>query len=268
MARREERFQMRQRGAGSRDIQLSFDLELPGLPKLSISPLLPRKSAGSKSALQPDDLSPPKHPTPKVRKSKPAISLKRNPARAGRGKINTAEEEVKSLRKKPLESSSMSVTNRQVARDVATRKRKLAPGILDGTDEGTRLASPKKKRKRRSIGQQSMGRKAKVPVKPRATREGAGSTGKVAGSTNDDAAGELKTSGVPVEALDEVVQNSEPKEACVSNSVPDAPRIPKRKKRRSIGQDQRSKKKPKLTAQELAQVKEAEMTTDAEENGS
>ncbi|KAL8958646.1 MAG: hypothetical protein Q9183_005793, partial [Haloplaca sp. 2 TL-2023] len=257
MVGREERFQMRQRGAGSRDIQLSFDLELPGLPKSSRSPLVPRKSTGSMIAPQADVVPSLKsHPTPRARKSKPALSSKRTPATARQGKINAVEGDMKSSRKKPLKSSSMSVTNLQGIRDDVTRKRKIAPGILDGTDEMTSVASPKKKRKRRSIGQQSVGRRAKASLKARAPRKSLGAAANRAQSTLDDAAGESNTSGVLVEASNEFVQDAESKEAYDSDPVPDAPRGPKRRKRRSIGQNQRPKKKPKSNTEAQEELKE------------
>ena len=268
MVGREERFQMRQRGAGSRDIQLSFDLELPGLPKRSRSPLVPRKSTGLKIAPQADVVPPlESRPTPRPRKSKPALSSKRTPATAGRGKINTAEEDLKSSRKKPLKSSSMSVTNLQGIGDNVTRKRKIAPGILDGTDEVTSVASPKKRRKRRSIGQQSVGRKAKGSLKARAPRKGPGPAANTAESTIVQAAGEPNTLGVLGEYSNEVVQNLESKEAYESHPVPDPLRVPKRRKRRSVGQIRIPKKKLKSSTEQQEELKEVERTTNAEEYG-
>ncbi|KAL8954266.1 MAG: hypothetical protein Q9183_007230, partial [Haloplaca sp. 2 TL-2023] len=174
---------------------------------------------------------------------------------------------MKSSRKKPLKSSSMSITNLQGIGDDVTRKRKIAPGTLDGTDEMTSVASPKKRKKRRSIGQQSVGRRAKASLKARAPRKGLGAAANRAQSTLDDAAGESNTLGVSVEASNEFVQDAESKEAYDSDPVPDTPRVPQRRKRRSIGQNKRPKKKPKSTTEEREEPKEVERITGVEEHG-
>ncbi|KAL9602446.1 MAG: hypothetical protein Q9219_001870 [cf. Caloplaca sp. 3 TL-2023] len=127
-ANREERFLMRQRGAGTRDIILSFDLELPGVPQPSRTPLTTRKS-GRFTKLPPGDPAPPKS-TRKTPKAKASISTSL-PAKAA---------------KTPVQSAKRTPSNGET---ITTRKRMA----MEDISEVQSNTLPRKRRKRKSIEQ-------------------------------------------------------------------------------------------------------------------
>ncbi|KAI4113011.1 MAG: hypothetical protein LQ345_005927 [Seirophora villosa] len=161
---REERFLERQRGAGAREISLAFDLDLPGIPRVSKTPLKPQKSGRSKKTPQSDPpLTRSTHKTPKSTKIAPTLSSRRTPAIA-RQRATKAKATVQST---PDVGDPDTTQATQAVQDTngtpSTHKRKA----LDEIQETESVNPPKKKRKRKSIGQQSSKRKPRVPLKSR-----------------------------------------------------------------------------------------------------
>ncbi|KAL9046563.1 MAG: hypothetical protein Q9206_007050, partial [Seirophora lacunosa] len=163
-ANREERFLERQRGAGAREISLAFDLDLPGIPRVSKTPLKPQKSGRSKKTPQPDaSLTRSTHKTPKSTNIVPTLSSRRTPAIA-RQRATKAKAPVES--NADVDDPSTTQTTQAVQDTngaLSTHKRKA----LDDIEETESANPPKKKRKRKSIGQQSLKRKPRAPLKSR-----------------------------------------------------------------------------------------------------
>ena len=156
---REERFLMRQRGAGTRDIVLAFDLDLPGVSKPSKTPLKPQKSARERRS-SPSKTIPPrstrKTPIP-AKTVLPSLS-KRTPATARRRKPPTATGGAGSIGREPMHDPKVSETPQSNSGGISTRKRKATEDLL----RTQATASSKRPRKRKSIGQQSSRRKLKA----------------------------------------------------------------------------------------------------------
>ncbi|KAL8644455.1 MAG: hypothetical protein Q9210_007249, partial [Variospora velana] len=165
-ANREERFLERQRGAGARDINLAFDLELPGILRVSKTPLKPQKSGRSRKTPQPEvESSRPIRKTPKLTKTLPTLSSRRTPAttrqRATKAKVAVeACSDIDDATKTKVTESAQ-----DVSRAIPTHKRKA----LDDIPEPESITPPKKKRKRKLIGQQSLKKRPRAPLKSKDT---------------------------------------------------------------------------------------------------
>lgn len=231
---------MRQRGAGTRDIDLAFDLELPGVPQISKTPLKPQKSSRSRQYLQPE-LPPIRstRKTPKSATTKPTSLSKPTPttARPQRTKAtvgNIARDEV---------SGSGNVRHDGRGSVTTKRKRKATEDI----SKTHTMAPPKKQRKRRSIGQQTLKRKPRASLAPvgpvdlsRATpgsrqlRHVEANNSEATAEQQDDATN--KPSG-------SVTIPDANKEEKTKAQMLEKPR-PRKRKRKPIGQTQGRKAKP------------------------
>ncbi|KAL8918114.1 MAG: hypothetical protein Q9208_007556 [Pyrenodesmia sp. 3 TL-2023] len=165
---REERFLERQRGAGARDINLAFDLELPGITRVSKTPLKPQKSGRSKKTPQPETLPPRStRKTPNSTRNVPALQAGRTPATARR---RTTKAKTTAGTGSEVEAVAPGQASEAVERSTggaSTKKRKA----LDEIPETEAASSPKKRRKRKSIGQQTLKKKPRAPLKPNTTTE-------------------------------------------------------------------------------------------------
>ncbi|KAL9018758.1 MAG: hypothetical protein Q9185_003988 [Variospora sp. 1 TL-2023] len=165
-ANREERFLERQRGAGARDINLAFDLELPGIPRVLKTPLKPQKSGRSRKTPQPEvESSRSIRKTPKSTKPLPTLSSRRTPAttrqRATKAEVTVeARSDIDDATKTQVIQSAQDVGGALPA-----HKRKA----LDDIPETESITPPKKKRKRKSIGQQSLKKKPRAPLRSKDT---------------------------------------------------------------------------------------------------
>ncbi|KAL8739742.1 MAG: hypothetical protein Q9184_008569, partial [Pyrenodesmia sp. 2 TL-2023] len=161
---REERFLERQRGAGARNINLAFDLELPGITRVSKTPLKPQKSGRSKKTPQAEALPPRStRKTPKPTRVVPALPAGRTPATARR---RTTKAKATARTASEIETVAPGQASEAVERTTggaSTKKRKA----LDEIPEIEAASSPKKRKKRKSIGQQTLKRKPRAPLKPK-----------------------------------------------------------------------------------------------------
>ncbi|KAL8721200.1 MAG: hypothetical protein Q9181_007759, partial [Wetmoreana brouardii] len=247
-ANREERFLMRQRGAGTRDIQLSFDLELPGLPKISRSPLKPQRSARSSKFAQIGPLpSLATRQTPKITKTNPTLSSRRTPATARKRQPKAmvtdrvaAEKEI-----------ALDAPNQRDKETTLTKKRKAAPESMEAIEEISHTSPPRKRRKRRSIGQQSLRTKKKALPASKASLQ----------ISRPSLSSEPLVDQAKVMAEQPLKVGKEKRDATeVHRNVGDAiiphvPQPPKRRKRKSIGQIQGPKKRLKPLLQDFEEEK-------------
>ncbi|KAF6226964.1 hypothetical protein HO133_008405 [Letharia lupina] len=187
---RGERQLMRQRGAGTRQVKnIGFDLVLPGQENATTEPLQPIKSGRSRKTPQPE--LPPQRSsrrTPKPETTQLQQSSRKTPATGFTKKRGRpAKRAVSDI----IEDSSTSRVTQADKEGVTTKKRKTSKAqkeqgdaVLSNAPEvqgdglGTRDADPsaapstgvKKRKKRKSIGQQATSRakaaKARSPLKP------------------------------------------------------------------------------------------------------
>ncbi|KAI4110115.1 MAG: hypothetical protein L6R37_000008 [Teloschistes peruensis] len=130
---------MRQRGAGARDIQLSFDLEIPGLPKHSRSPLKPQKSAENRQLPPPDlslSLKPPQTPNGTV--SNGLSSFKSLSTAKKLGSAVPDPDTERSNQRIPQDQAAIE-TVQPIKRGKPGRKRKIAPASAEDDDEVSKV---------------------------------------------------------------------------------------------------------------------------------
>ncbi|KAL8946951.1 MAG: hypothetical protein Q9222_006723, partial [Ikaeria aurantiellina] len=163
-ANREERFLMRQRGAGTRDIELAFDLQLPGVSQLSRSPAKPQSPRKSRKTPQPEPtLLRSTRKTPKSAAIVPK-SVSKNISATARGRkakqgitqFEHTDEATIHVRKGSQVTSHDDEGN-------ATKKRKTAASAQQSDNACSVATAPKTRRKRKSIGQQSVTKRSKRP---------------------------------------------------------------------------------------------------------
>ncbi|KAL8687886.1 MAG: hypothetical protein Q9218_006066 [Villophora microphyllina] len=242
-ARREDRFLMRQRGAGARDIQLSFDLDLPGLPRPSRSPLKPQKSAENRAIPQLNPVAALKpQQTPKSTVPKSAASTKRLPTTATKEKPNVPVAHAHGINGKVPPSTAAIPTAQQSKKASAGRKRKVAPTSTENNEEASHV-NPPKRRKKSSTGEQSLRTKSKPS--------------RITGNPTSRDTTSLETNTAEVADLNATEQHLEPSKQSFEITDTDrriqlgdeTPEEPKRRKRKPMVQTQRSSKKPKLREQ-------------------
>ncbi len=240
---------MRQRGAGTRDINLTFDLQLPGVPTISRSPLRPQKSARSQSEIP--NLKATRQ-TPKSKKAISKLVSKRTPATANNATPRTA---VRNVERPDTSKQKRVLEPQHVSHAVSAQKRKVDLYLPGGTTEGADLPPTKRRKKRKSIGQYPLRRKstgAPPPKKP------------VQGSKKRDQT--KKVEEVPSESMELVPENiSQASEIPSENKTMQIPMKafevaemtngPKRRKRKCNGQVQRPKKTPKLAGQAMVHAR-------------
>lgn len=148
----------RQRGAGARDISLAFDLELPGVPRVSKTPLKPQRSGRPRKTPQPElPSSRSTRKTPKATKIQIIRATRRTPATARGRKIEGAIAKEGDGDGELVYDAQGSGPAQHDGRG-PTKKRKA----LEDIPETQPVAPPKKRRKRKSIGQQSLARKPRT----------------------------------------------------------------------------------------------------------
>ncbi|KAI4256001.1 MAG: hypothetical protein L6R42_006442 [Xanthoria sp. 1 TBL-2021] len=245
-ANRDERFLMRQRGAGTRDINLTFDLQLPGVPTISRSPMRPPKPGRS----QPDlpNLKATRQ-TPKLKKATPRLVAKRTLATANNATPRTAVRGDNVERPAISKHSSVSEAPQQVSQGISAQKRKIDLNLAEGTTEDPELPPTKRRKKRKSIGQNSTRKKARAPPLAKKTIQDSKQSNKT-----------KEVEEVPPEPMELVPEKNPQASEIPSDSktmqhpaqalgVAQVTKEPKRRKRKSIGQIQKPKKTPKLAGQ-------------------
>lgn len=241
---------MRQRGAGTRDINLTFDLQLPGVPTISRSPLRPQKSARSQ----------PEYPNLKVTrqtpKSKKAISKhvsKRTPATANNATPRTAVRNVE--RQDASKQVRVPEPPQRVSPGVSAQKRKVDLYLAEGTMEGAELPPTKRRKKRKSIGQYPIRKKstgAPLPKKPDQDSKQRDKTKKVEEVPPETM--ELVPERIP-QASEISSEHKTMQDQMEALEVAQLTNGSKRRKRKSIGQVQRPKKTPKLARQAMVHAR-------------
>lgn len=243
---------MRQRGAGTRDINLTFDLQLPGVPAVSRSPLRPQKSGRS----QPDlpNLKATRQ-TPKFKKAIPKLVAKRTPATANNATPRTAVHGDNVERPETSKHNSVSEAPQQVSQGISAQKRKIDLNLAEGTTEDPELPPMKKRKKRKSIGQNSIRKKARAPPLAKKTIQESKKSNKT-----------KEVEEVPPEPMELVPEKIPQASEIPSDSktmqhpaealeVAQVTKEPKRRKRKSIGQIQKPKKTPKLARQAMVHAR-------------
>lgn len=232
---------MRQRGAGTRDIVLAFDLDLPGLPPVSKTPLKPQKSNRSRKDPVPE-LQPLRstRKTPKSITTKAVSQPKPTPTTARRKRPKATVEEV------PADDVAIPGKLQQDDEGLISRKRKRK--ATEDVVELQSTAPLKKQRKGRSMEQETLKMKSRPYSAPSDTTKMRKATtrSRQVRRMEDDATEE--PAGPQVDAIEnplisnvvQEVSNEEKEKA----SVPEKPR---KRKRKSIGQSQRRKAKPIAT---------------------
>ncbi|KAI4160132.1 MAG: hypothetical protein LQ342_005990 [Letrouitia transgressa] len=170
---REERFSQRQRGAGARNLDLAFDLVLPGVPTVSRTPLKSRKSMGSGHTPLPDlppakSVRKPSSPSHRSLSStritpdvfdKKASGLPRKRSRPPKKPIPEVicEEDIVGLKLSQISKDGEATTTWEPAakEPIDVQKPAIEPEI-------------KKRKRRRSIGQQP---KKRTRINPLVERE-------------------------------------------------------------------------------------------------
>ena len=251
---RQERFLQRQRGAGPRDLNLAFDLELPGVPRIQRSPLKPRKSGRSRRTPQSEFLSrlslksSKSSRTPKSARVAIRASSGRTPKAAGARNSQSLVETHVNARIK--DGASVTIAAECNSQGISNKKPASVGDIVKGEDATHARPSPRRKRKRKSIGQQSTRKKARS----------------VHGSRLKELPKQQQKSGTPTPRSEKLLRAEtkslkhiterpdEPPDISKPSNLEQEPLLlqvpskaaPKRKKRKSIGQDQRSRKKQEL----------------------
>ncbi|KAL8910667.1 MAG: hypothetical protein Q9171_004042 [Xanthocarpia ochracea] len=250
-ASRDERFLMRQRGAGTRDINLTFDLQLP--PILS-SPLKSHRSGGSVKLLQSAILSPRvtyKTPSRTGAIQKPASKHTPETAKRATHQI-VVDGELDRRFELPKNATAPDISPRDSER-VPTKKRKNGPNTLEGVAEAAEMPPVKRRRRRKSIAQGSIRKRPRAPALAKEIDQS--SKGSIKPIRDEVVPSEVtqpatettdKASDIPSEP--ELVRDT-----VEDLNVAQKAKQPKRRKRKSIGQ-QRPKKKPKLKDESAVQA--------------
>ncbi|KAL8777241.1 MAG: hypothetical protein Q9194_002657 [Teloschistes cf. exilis] len=259
-ARREDRFLMRQRGAGARDIQLSFDLEIPSLPKHSRSPLKPQKSAENRQLPPPDlplSLKPPQ--TPNGTTSNGLSSFK---------SLSTANSTVpdpdteRSNQRIPQDQAAIE-TVQPIKRGKPGRKRKIAPASAEDDEEVSKVNWTKNQNNKLSTGHSPS----------HATSQSFHSTGDPTNLGNTSSVTATTNVSKPDATKPAVEQNLEQVEQSLDITKTDGrvqrkkevPKETRTRKRKPDEQTQRPKKKPKIILLDL-QEKAINETAELEES--
>lgn len=237
---------MRQRGAGTRDINLTFDLQLPGIPKISRSPLKPPKSGRSIKSTQPE-LLPLRatRQTPNTSKATLKLVYNRTPTTVKKTTHIVAE---------PGNATTHDVAtfNAPGARNPVydeeappSKKRKVGPTPTENNAETPDIPPVKKRRKRKSIGLHTHRKKANSPVRkitqPFKQRTQSEKADMVQAEPSELASAQLSE---PTKDILDGTGAGEQSEKLLTQQVRNEPRS---RKRKPIAQLQRLKKKPKLT---------------------
>ncbi|KAL8847891.1 MAG: hypothetical protein Q9221_007066 [Calogaya cf. arnoldii] len=255
-ANRDERFLMRQRGAGTRDINLTFDLQLPGVPTISVSPLRPQKTGRS----QPD------HPnlratrqTPKLTKATPKLVAKRTPATANNTTPRSVVNGNNVKRPETSKSTPASEAPRHASKVVSPKKRKIDQNLAEGATEDAEMPPVKRRKKRKSIGQDSIRKKTRAPaLTKKTTQESKQRTRSKKLEEAHPETAELAAQKIPP-ASETPSASKTIQDPVQVLKVAQVGKEPKRRKRKSIGQNQRPKKTPRLAGQSTIHARPVEV---------
>lgn len=236
---------MRQRGAGTRDINLTFDLQLPGVPPVPRSPSRPRNYVRPQPDLPNSRAT---RQTPKLAKATPKLVAKRTPAKANslNPAIVSGDKNVErpKISKHILDPEPLG----DISRGVSAQKRKAGLSLPEGSTQDAAVPPTKSRKKRKSIGQDSLRKKTRAP--PRAQQQNDQKSKiktkfKKSAAVYDEptkVAAEPKSHVTDMLAESDISQNP----AAISKMAQVA-KEPKRRKRKSIGQIQKPRKRPKCT---------------------
>ncbi|KAL9035567.1 MAG: hypothetical protein Q9180_004796, partial [Flavoplaca navasiana] len=246
-ANRDERFLMRQRGAGTRDINLTFDLQLPGVPPVSKSPSRPQK-AGRPQLDFPSSRT--TRQTPKLAKATPRLVAKRTPARANSPTpaIVSGDENVErpKISKHVLDPEPLG----DISRGVSAQKRKAGLNLPEGSTQDAEVPPTKRRKKRKSIGQDSLRKRTRAP--PLAQQKSVQES-KIITKFKKSAAVHPEPTKVLAEptshAKDMLADSDISQNPAAVSKMAQVAKEPKRRKRKSIGQIQKPRKRPKCTEQ-------------------
>ncbi|KAL8773226.1 MAG: hypothetical protein Q9209_001903 [Squamulea sp. 1 TL-2023] len=247
-ATRDERFLMRQRGAGTRDINLTFDLQLPGVAPIARSPLKPRQSGRIMDSVQPETLGlRATRQTPKITRAVPKLVSGHTPVTAKKATPRTVIDREGDGRPKTFSNPLNSETVHHHTSGLHTKKWKISFSDRTGVPEDPENPPVKRRKKRKSIGQASLRKKFRAPgLTKNLVHEPRQSTKSKKLEVMQTEPTELFTdqtiqvSEIPLES--EAVQDT-----VEALNVAQVAKEPKRRKRKSIGQIQRPQKKSKLT---------------------
>ncbi|KAL9576289.1 MAG: hypothetical protein Q9212_007227 [Teloschistes hypoglaucus] len=262
-ARREDRFLMRQRGAGARDIQLSFDLEIPGLPKPSRSPLKPQKSAENRQ-LPPADLSlslkPPQTPNGTVSRGLSSFKSLVTAKKLGSAVPNP---DTGGNNHEPSQDNPAVETVQQIKKAKPGRKRKIVPAFAEDNEEISKVNSPRTQNSRLLTGQSpshtalQIARNTEDP-----TNFGITGSETVITEVGKRDATELAAEQ-NLEQLEQTLDITKTKDHVREKQ--EVPKESKTRKRKPIEQAQRPKKKPKVILPDL-QEEETDETAKLKES--
>ncbi|KAL9634349.1 MAG: hypothetical protein Q9204_003040 [Flavoplaca sp. TL-2023a] len=246
-ANRDERFLMRQRGAGTRDINLTFDLQLPGVPPISRSPSRPQKYVRPQPDLPSSRAT---RQTPKMAKATPKLIAKRTPARANNTthSIVTGDENVE--RAKASKHSLNPEPLRDISQGVSAQKRKVGLSLPEGSTQDVEVPPTKRRKKRKSIGQDSLRKRTRAPP---LTQQKSVHESKIITNLKKSAAVHPESTKVAAEptshATDMLAGSDISQNPAAVSKMAQVATEPKRRKRKSIGQIQKPRKRPKCTEQ-------------------
>lgn len=234
----------RQRGAGARDINLAFDLELPEILRVSKTPLKPQKSGKSRKTPQPE-LSAPRltRRTPKSTKNEPTLASKRTPATARRRTIKAPVVIADSAADEIVHQNQISQSVQCNGEGPSTKKRKA----LDEVPETHTVAPTKKRRKRKSIGQQSLIKRSRAPLRSQNRTE----LPNMISPAEESTEGMIKDPAVamkpPVEIAEKTPAPIDSNQDVDMIGKAQAAAKPRKRKRMSVRQVQKPKEEPTYT---------------------
>ncbi|KAL8837452.1 MAG: hypothetical protein Q9176_005639 [Flavoplaca citrina] len=246
-ANRDERFLMRQRGAGTRDIDLTFDLQLPGVPPVSKSPSRSQKLGRPQLDFPSSRTT---RQTPKLAKATPRLVARRTPARANSPTpaIVSGDENVErpKISKHVLDTEPLG----DISRGVLAQKRRAGLHLPEGSAQNAEVPPTKRRKKRKSIGQDSLRKRTRAP--PLAQQKSVQES-KIITKLKKSAAVHTEPTKVAAEpfshATDMLVGSDISQNPAAVSKMAQVATEPIRRKRKSIGQIQKPRKRPKCTEQ-------------------
>ncbi|KAL8714633.1 MAG: hypothetical protein Q9220_001581 [cf. Caloplaca sp. 1 TL-2023] len=249
---REERFLMRQRGAGTRDIELAFDLQLPGISKFSRTPLKTQSPSRSRKLPQPESAR--LRSTRRTPKSAAVLSKsisRKTPATARGNKSKKGITPSKDVIETTVHDPKGSQDTSHDDDGIAIKRRKTAASAPQSRNILPTTAVPRTRRKRKSIGQQSLIRRSRRPTIPSKSIPLLDASLE----TKEVEPTELKSGEDQVDEPFAVLTrtyngNDLSTEPAPTVPMPESKQI-KRRKRKSVGQIQKPKKKSRSVQEPL-----------------
>ncbi|KAL8784722.1 MAG: hypothetical protein Q9213_003819 [Squamulea squamosa] len=247
-ASRDERFLMRQRGAGTRDINLTFDLQLPGVAPVARSPSKPRQSGRFMVSVQPETLSlRATRQTPKITRAIPKLVSGHTPMTARKATPKIVINGEEGGRPEAFSNPVNSEATHHHTSGLHTKKRKISVSDRTGVTEDPENPPAKRRKKRKSIGQDSLRKKSRAPGPPKNLVH------ELRQSTKSKKLEVVQTEPMELladqttQALDISLEREAVPDTVEALNIAQVAKEPKKRKRKSIGQIQRPQKKSKLT---------------------